>query len=194
VFIRNLQPLTGGSLGLIDLDRILPDAGAFSRSLFLLGAAVLMAVLFAAGWYRIATAPLGRVLQAIRVDELVARTSGKHTFRFKIKIFTLGSAAIGLVCGFWATYNGGVVPNMFELQVLLLIWIGMILGGNRRLSGLVVGTVLIFSLRIGTRFVSVPVLTETQFASLRGVLIGLVLIAVIMYRPQGIFGKAEEIL
>ena len=129
-----------------------------------------------------------------RVDELVAKTSGKHTLVFKIKIFTLGSAAIGLVGGFWATYNGGIVPNMFELQILLLIWIGMILGGNRRLSGLVVGAFVIFSLRIGTRFVSVPFITETQFASLRGVVIGLMLILIILYRPQGLLGNSKEIL
>jgi len=194
VFIRNLDPITGGSLGLIGLDRILRSATPLVRSAFLLGIAVAVVALFAAGWYRIATAPLGRVLQAIRVDELVARTSGKHTFLFKIKIFTLGSAAVGLVGGFWATYNGGIVPNMFELQVLLLIWIGMILGGNRRLAGLVVGTTVIFSLRVGTRFVSAPLITGTQFASLRGVVIGLILIGIIVYRPQGILGRGEEVL
>lgn len=101
---------------------------------------------------------------------------------------------MGLVGGFWATYNGGIVPNMFELQVLLLIWIGMILGGNRRLAGLVVGAVVIFSLRIGTRFVSAPVISETQFASLRGVIIGLILIGIIIYRPQGILGNSKEVL
>lgn len=194
VLIRNLQPVTGGSLGLIGIDPILADVTPFVRSGFFLVATFLLVALFAAGWYRIATAPLGRVLQAIRVDELVAQMSGKHTFRFKVKIFTLGSAAIGLVGGFWATYNGGIVPNMFEIQVLLLIWIGMILGGNRRLAGLVVGAVVIFSLRIGTRFVSVPFLSETQFASIRGVIIGLILIGIIIYRPQGILGNEKEIL
>lgn len=194
VLIRNIQPVTGGSLGLIGIDPLLTDVTPFVRSVFFLGATLLLVVLFAAGWYRIATAPLGRVLQAIRVDELVAQMSGKHTFRFKIKIFTLGSAAIGLVGGFWATYNGGIVPNMFEIQVLLLIWIGMILGGNRRLSGLFVGAVVIFSLRIGTRFVSPPFLSETQFASIRGVIIGLILIGIIVYRPEGILGNEKEIL
>lgn len=194
VFIRNLQSITGGSLGLIGIDPVLPNATPFLRSIFFLVATFALVGLYAAGWYRIATAPLGRVLQAIRVDELVAQTSGKHTFLFKIKIFTLGSAAIGLVGGFWATYNGGIVPNMFELQVLLLIWIGMILGGNRRLSGLAVGAVVIFSLRIGTRFVSLPFVTETQFASLRGIVIGLILIGIIVYRPQGLFGNSKEIL
>jgi branched-chain amino acid transport system permease protein len=194
VFIRNLEPITGGSLGLIGIDPILPAVTPFLRSTVFLVATILLVATFAVGWYRIATAPLGRVLQAIRVDELVAETSGKHAFLFKVKIFTLGSAAIGLVGGFWATYNGGIVPNMFELQVLLLIWIGMILGGNRRLAGLVVGAVVIFSLRIGTRFVSVPGLSETQFASLRGVLIGLLLIGIILYRPQGLLGNSKEIL
>lgn len=194
VFIRNLQPVSGGSLGLIGIGPILPSASPFVRSVFFLGAALLLVAVFAVGWYRIATAPLGRVLQAIRVDELVAQMSGKHPFLFKVKIFTLGSGAIGLVGGFWATYNGGIVPNMFELQVLLLIWIGMILGGNRRLAGLGVGAVVIFSLRIGTRFVSVPVISETQFASLRGVLIGLILIGIIIYRPQGLVGNSKEIL
>lgn len=194
VFIRNLQPITGGSLGLIGIDPIFPDATPFARSMFFLVATLFLVALLAVGWHRIATAPLGRVLQAIRVDELVAEMSGKHAFLFKIKIFTLGSAAMGLVGGFWATYNGGIVPNMFELQVLLLIWIGMILGGNRRLAGLVVGAVVIFSLRIGTRFVSAPVISETQFASLRGVIIGLILIGIIIYRPQGILGNSKEVL
>lgn len=194
VVIRNLDSITGGSLGLLNLDRIWPARAALPRSVLLLCVSVLLCLLYVGAWYRLATSPFGRVLQAIRVDELVTRMSGKNTTRYKIRIFTLGSAAIGLIGGFWATYNGGIIPNMFGLQVLLLIWIGMILGGNRSLPGLAVGTAVIFSLRIGTRYLSVPGLTETQFASLRGVIIGVALILIITYRPQGLLGEKSETL
>lgn len=192
---ENLQGITGGSFGLINLNQPLGQTEPLVQSAVMLGMVglvVLPAVIFVS--YRIGNSPFGRVLQAIRVDELVARVNGKNTLKFKVLIFSVGSAIMGLIGGLWATFNGGVLPNMFNIRVLLLIWIAMIIGGNRRIRGLLLGTAAIFSIRISSRFVEPPMITDTQYASLRFALIGLLLIIVVIYRPEGLLGEEREVL
>lgn len=192
---ENLKGITGASFGLINLDQPLGQAEPLVQSAVMLGMVglvVLPAVIFVS--YRIGNSPFGRVLQAIRVDELVARVNGKNTLKFKVLIFSLGSAIMGLVGGLWATFNGGILPNMFNIRVLLLIWMAMIIGGNRRIHGLLLGTAVIFGIRISSRFVEPPMITDTQYAALRFALIGLLLIIVVIYRPEGLLGEEREVL
>lgn len=192
---ENLEGLTGGSFGLISLNQPAGGADPLSQSALMLALVAVFlvpGVVFVA--HRVGNSPFGRVLQAIRVDELVARVNGKNTLKFKVLVFALGSAIMGLVGGIWATFNGGILPNMFNVRVLLLIWIAMIIGGNRRIRGLLLGTFIIFGIRISSRFIEPPVITDTQYASLRFAIIGLLLIVIVIYRPEGILGEEREIL
>lgn len=193
--VENLEGITGGSFGLISLNQPVGHAAPLIQSAVMLGMVglvVLPAVIFVS--YRVGNSPFGRVLQAIRVDELVARVNGKNTLKFKVLVFALGSAIMGLIGGLWATFNGGILPNMFNIRVLLLIWIAMIIGGNRRIKGLLLGTAVIFGIRISSRFIEPPVITDTQYASLRFALIGVLLIVIVIYRPEGLLGEEREVL
>jgi branched-chain amino acid transport system permease protein len=88
---------------------------------------------------RVGYSPFGRVLKAIREDELVAQSLGKDTRRFKIKVFMLGSAMMGLAGILWYGTFGFVNPNTFRPLVTFYAFTALIVGGSGSNTGSVVG-------------------------------------------------------
>ena len=101
-------------------------------------------LLFVAGFYwllkRTGESPFGRVLKAIREDEVVAKSLGKNTNRFKIKSFMLGCGLMGLAGILWQWRQGAVTPNSFRPQVTFFIWLALIIGGAGSNTGSVMGS------------------------------------------------------
>ncbi len=95
---------------------------------------------------RIGYSPFGRVLKAIREDELVAQSLGKDTRLFKIKIFMLGCALMGLGGILWQGSQGFTSPDSFEPVVTFYIFIALIIGGSGSNTGSVVGGILFAAL------------------------------------------------
>jgi ABC-type branched-chain amino acid transport system, permease component len=192
----NFTDIFGGSTGIFGVPTPLGDlAGTRDATLVttLLVLGGLTALTFAVV-ARLTEAPYGRVLRAIRADELVTRSVGKSTFRYKMQAFVYGAALAGLAGAIFAMYQGAISPDFFELQVTVTIWIGMLLGGASNHRAVLGGLGIIMGLRLFSRFVqgSAPV-TTGEFASIRLILVGLVLILVIRYRPAGIWGDDREL-
>jgi branched-chain amino acid transport system permease protein len=95
---------------------------------------------------RIGYSPFGRVLKAIREDELVAQSLGKDTRWFKIKVFMLGCALMGLGGMLWQGSQGYVSPDSFRPKVTFYVFIAVIIGGSGSNTGSVVGGMLFASL------------------------------------------------
>lgn len=143
---------------------------------------------------RLTGAPYGRVLRAIRADELVTRSVGKSTFTYKMQSFVYGSALAGLAGGLFALYNGSVAPGFFTIQVTVTIWIGMLLGGAANHRAVLAGLAFIMGLRLVSRFaLDVAPVSADAFASIRLIVVGMILVAVIRYRPAGLWGDAQEL-
>ena len=107
----------------------------------LLYGAVLLAA--TAGFYwllsRTGNSPFGRVLKAIREDELVARSLGKDTRLFKIKAFMLGCALMGLAGALWFGRGGFTSPTQFRPNITFFVFIALIIGGAGSNTGSVIG-------------------------------------------------------
>ncbi len=105
--------------------------------------AVVLLLVFVTAYYlllsRIGNSPFGRVLKAIREDELVARSLGKDTRLFKIKVFMVGCALMGLGGILWQGSYGYVNPNTFRPIVTFYIFTALIVGGAGSNTGSVVG-------------------------------------------------------
>jgi branched-subunit amino acid ABC-type transport system permease component len=101
----------------------------------LLGCVVLLFVFLD----RVRRSPFGRVLKAIREDELVAKSLGKDTARFKIKSFMLGCALMGLGGILWQMRQGAITPNAFRPKVTFYVWVALIIGGAGSNTGSVMG-------------------------------------------------------
>ncbi|ELY99692.1 high-affinity branched-chain amino acid transport protein [Natrialba chahannaoensis JCM 10990] len=171
---------------------------------------------------RIGNSPFGRMLKAIREDELVARSLGKNTDRVKIKVFMLGCVFMGLAGIVWQGRRGYIDPNLFLPIITFYIFIALIIGGSGSNTGSVVGAFLFAGLLFeGPPFVQrivdatfdlphpptvydgavalgdldpMPLLGYAvgELPNLRFVLFGAVLIALMIYRPDGILGHRNE--
>jgi branched-chain amino acid transport system permease protein len=151
----------------------------------LVWAAVLLCALLLA---RLSAAPFGRVLRAIREDEMVASVAGKYTLAFKLRAFALGAAVLGLAGGLYAHFNGYVAPDSFAPIVTIYVVLALTAGGTGRMTGALAGGVLVIALMEGTRFIGAvfPDLLPAQQAALRQGVIGVALILALHLRPQGI--------
>jgi branched-chain amino acid transport system permease protein len=140
--------------------------------------------------------PWGRVLRAIREDEDAAQALGKNTVAFKLQSLAI-AAVLGSIGGFFLALDLRTVhPLDFEPLVTFFAFSVLILGGMGSYRGVAVGAVLFWFVLEGTRFIDLPdpPFTETRIAALRLAITGLLLIGLMAFRPQGLFGKRDEMV
>ena len=156
------------SLGLVDLNR---DTTFYYAAL-----AILLAAL--AGMRVLLNAPLGRALQGIRDNETRMEAIGFATYRLKLLVFVIAGAAAGLGGGLLVSLNGLVGPNLLNWTQSGLLMIMVILGGAGRLLGGALGAVLLLVVEeaIAEHTIHWPLI------------IGVVLLAVVLFAPQGLSG------
>jgi branched-chain amino acid transport system permease protein len=161
-------------------------------------------VLLAVGLtYLLIRSPWGRVIKAIREDEDAARALGKNAYWYKMQSLVLGGV-IGAFGGmFWALAQGNVSANNFNPEPTFFAYVALILGGTARIWGPVIGSMIFWAiitftneaLRSGIRADYVPdwMMDRTQVGTVRLMLVGVALILLMVFRPQGIFGDKREI-
>ena len=141
--------------------------------------------------------PWGRVLRSIREDEDAAAALGKNVFAYKLQALAVG-AALGAIAGlFYAFQFSFFSPGDFDPLVTFFAYTIVILGGTARNWAVPVGAILFGVVFAGTRFFDFTpfdLLESGERAYVRLILIGLVLIGLMLFRPQGLFGKREEML
>jgi branched-chain amino acid transport system permease protein len=143
-----------------------------------------VAVIF---WFaqRLRRYPFGRVLKAIREDETVPAVVGKHVLRFKTQAFMLGAAMAGIGGGFFAVYLRFIAPDMFTAMVSVYVLVAVLMGRRGSNVGTLLGTVAVAFLLEGSRLLKdfIPFISGVQLASLRLMIIGILLIALVLFRP-----------
>ena len=180
--------LTGGALGLPDIPRPfqgLVPAADYSM-LFLIICAVALLVTFAAA-EAIVRSPLGRALRAVRDDDVVASTLGKNALLLRITAFAVGGAMIGVAGGLHAFYLTYIDPSQFTPIVTAYAFMAVIAGGRGSNLGLILAAGSIMGLLEATRFLKdvIPFLDGTRLAALRLALIGVCIVLLLIFRPQG---------
>jgi branched-chain amino acid transport system permease protein len=140
--------------------------------------------------------PWGRVLRAIREDEDAAEALGKNTVAFKLQSLAI-AAVLGSIAGFFLALDLRTVhPLDFEPLVTFFAFSVLILGGLGTYRGVAVGAILFWFVLEGTRFIDLPdpPFSETRIAAIRLAITGLLLIGLMAFRPQGLFGKRQEMV
>ena len=137
---------------------------------------------------RLRASPFGRVLRAIRDDEQVAAVAGKHVALFKVKAFAIGAGALGLAGALYAHYTSYIAPDIFVPLFTLYIKLALLAGGLGNNRGAVIGAVAIVFLLESTRFVIplVPGVSAVQGAAVRELLIAVLLLVMLRYKPTGL--------
>jgi branched-chain amino acid transport system permease protein len=152
-----------------------------------------LAVLLMFSFSRIQRTPWGRVLRAVREDEDAARALGKNAFSYKLQSLAL-AATTGAISGFLLALSlNFVVPDEFPPLVTFIGYVILLLGGLANYWGVALGAIVMWSVLEGLRFLELP-LSETKIAALRFIILGVVLIGLMAFRPQGFFGKREEMV
>ncbi|MGJ7541942.1 branched-chain amino acid ABC transporter permease [Variovorax sp. LT1R16] len=173
--------LTRGSLGISAIPRPVENDTAF-----LLLAVALLALVFIV-FEIVARSPLGRTARALRDDPVVVATLGKNVLGLRLKLFALGGVAVGVAGCLHAFYYRYIDPTQFGPIITAYAFMAVIIGGRGSNRGVLLSAGTVILLLEGTRFLSdyVSWLSPSQLASLRLMLIGVGLILMLIYKPQG---------
>jgi branched-chain amino acid transport system permease protein len=131
-------------------------------------------------------APFGRLLRAIREDELAVAASGKSVLRAKVSAAALAGAFAGTAGGLYATFLSFIDPSSFDLDASILLLTMVVVGGARTLAGSIIGPFLLLALPQILTMVDIP---TTIAAAARQLMYGVLLIAFMLFRPQGLAGQ-----
>ena len=180
--------LTKGALGLTGIPRPLGTVIAPEYyQYFLLGLS--FALLLGTLWFLnvIARAPFGRLVRAVREDDVVAATLGKNVLWARVRIFAIGGGIIGLAGSMHSFYYQYVDPTQFTNIVIAYALMAVIAGGRGAHQGAIWGAAVVMVLLEGSRFLKdvIPGVDSDQLAAIRIIIIGVGLLLLLIYRPQG---------
>ncbi|ANV84799.1 branched-chain amino acid ABC transporter [Picosynechococcus sp. PCC 7003] len=156
---------------------------------------VIALTLVYAGLEYLVQSPWGRVLKAIREDEEIPRALGKNVFWYKLQAFMLGGAIAGGAGSFYAWQLTNVYPANFDPLVTFNAWTIVVLGGAGTNPGTLIGALIFFAYDSLTRFVlpQLNLVDDARLGALRVMVIGLILMVLMVWRPQGILGNKDEL-
>jgi len=179
----NWTSVTGGEGGVTGVPR--PEFFTLdltSPVTFLLYAAVVTVLCFVLLW-RMTSSPFGRMLRAIREDEVAAGALGKHVVRSKVLVFALASALAGVGGVLFAQYVRVVDPSSFTINTSVEVLAMLILGGLGNMLGSAVGAAILIALPEALRFLNVGAGDAEQ---VRQIVFGVLLILMLRFRSQGL--------
>ncbi|MEP1208672.1 MAG: branched-chain amino acid ABC transporter permease [Rhizobiaceae bacterium] len=190
--MRNAEGLAGGAQGLRGFERPLHawlGDGFIYNACFLVFVLVLLIATYKFLEVLIRS-PFGRLLRAIREDETAARSLGKDSARIRLTSLIIGSVIIGLSGGLYATFYAFISPQDVLPILTFQIWAMLIVGGAGNNRGAVAGAFLIWAAWTASgwglsRFA--PLEMQLYTGSIQFILIGLVIVGMLLWRPQGLF-------
>lgn len=192
----NAESLTGGPFGISFIPRpfggLEERAGLFNAANLVLVLAITAMVYLALE--RLVRSPWGRVLRAIREDETAAVSLGKNANLFRLQAFVLGSAIMGLAGAIQAHFIGFIAPENYLSAITFQVWAMLIIGGSGNNLGALAGALAVWGLwsLTGAALGSfVPAEHQARAAALQIAVIGVVLAAVLVVRPRGLFGESK---
>lgn len=161
-----------------------------ARFLILSFILVIVTILF---MYRIKASRIGRALSAIRDDETVAQVMGINATKYKVMAFGIGSAFAGVAGSLYSSYVHYIDPHTFGLSTSIVILCMVVLGGIGNIAGSIVGAGILTFLPELLRIVikGIPGISE-KFPDFQTLAYGLLLVSIIIIRPQGLMGKSKS--
>ena len=211
-----LRDVTGGSSGLTAFANGFYDLNPLSQGTYGFGwfqYSESRAWLLLVGWslvilgsllvFMLMRSPWGRVLKAIREDEDAVRSLGKNVVGYKMQSLILGGL-FGALAGFiFALANSSIQPDNYSTLLTFFAYTALIMGGTARVAGPVLGSILFIGLFVflenllvqAVRAEVIPsaIMTINQVGVVRGILVGVVLMLLMIFRPQGLIGDRKEL-
>jgi len=212
----SLRDVTGGSAGITGFARGFYSLNPLPEGRYGIGPVDYnenRAWLLLVGWslvvlasllvFMLMRSPWGRVLKAIREDEDAVRSLGKNVIGYKMQSLVLGGL-FGALGGFvFALANSSIQPDNYSTLLTFFAFTAMILGGAGRILGPVIGAILFSSFftflentlvqAVSADVIPTGLMDSNQVGIVRFILVGVLLMALMIFRPQGIFGDKKEL-
>ncbi len=209
----SMQNITGSANGLPQFQGAISELNPFkqdgrwgfgpfifdSRQWFFLVIGWLMVALMSLLTWALIRSPWGRVLKGIREDEDAVRSLGKNVYSYKMQSLVLGGV-FGTIAGMLFVLPRAVVPSYFQPSMTFFLYAILLLGGAATILGPVVGSIIFWVLlSFFSGFLSRAVeagwlpLSLVQAGQLRFVLVGVAIMLLVVFRPQGILGNKKEL-
>ena len=179
--------LTRGAYGIPDVAR--PEIGSWvldGELDYMILCAVFLLIIAGVSWFLVSSS-FGRVLKAIREDEKVAEVFGYRATYYKLAIWVISAMMAGLAGGLFGSFTSFVDPNSFVLLESMLLVSIVILGGLASIRGSLIGAMAFVLLEEGMRFI--PFLPDEFVGQARQIVLGVLLVLLMLFRPQGLAGR-----
>lgn len=188
---RNFQWLTGGARGMRGFPRPLEDIvqDTFVYGIVFLGIVLIVLALVWWGIERLVRSPFGRALRAIREDEEAARALGKNPATLRLWSLSIGAGIMGAGGGLYVSYTAFISPQDLLPVLTFQVWAMLIVGGAGNNRGAVLGAVLIWAAWTVSGFALTrlaPDWMQLDAGSIQYILIGSLIVAMLLWRPQGL--------
>lgn len=186
--LNNWDSLTGGPMG---IQRI-PMATFFSFTVSPYkkwGFLVLVVVMVIIAYYlfeRLGRSRMGRALQAIRDDEIAAASMGINVTKYKVWAFAIGASVAGIAGSFQSVFALSVTPNSYTFMVSIMVLCIVVLGGMGNFAAVILGAFIIQLISYFPQLTGLSSIIPPQF---KQILFGLILVVMMIWRPQGIIGS-----
>ncbi len=183
----NWRAVTRGAFGIHEISRPAIGNYVFDGELaYLILALAFLAIVALVSWF-IVTSSYGRVLTAIREDEQVAAVFGYRVTHYKLTVWVISAMMAALAGGLFASWTSFIDPNSFILLESILLVSIVILGGLATIWGSLLGAMTFVLLEEGMRFL--PFLPDEYVGQARQVVLGIMLVLLMLFRPQGLLGR-----
>lgn len=207
-----MQDITGSANGLPSFQGALLALNPFPKGRYGIGpwvfddrewfyltlAWIVVAILAAVTWL-LMRSPWGRVLKGIREDEDAVRSLGKNVYSYKMQSLILGGV-YGTLAGMFFVLPYAVVPSRFVTSLTFFTWAILLLGGAATIFGPIIGSIIFwvvyafFNILMANAAESgvLPFISTVQAAQLAPMLVGIAIMLLVIFRPQGILGNKKE--
>lgn len=135
---------------------------------------------------RIADSPFGRILRSIRDDEIASLSIGRNINKYKLSVFVIGAFFAGIAGSLYAHYITFIDPSSFTVMESIVVLLMVVFGGMGSIKGSFIGALILVIFPEMLRFLGMP---SSVAAPMRQMIYGLLLIVLMLKRPQGIIGE-----
>ena len=183
----NWRSLTRGAFGIHQIAKPGIGGWVFDGELeFLALCLIALALVMLVAWL-IVTSSFGRVLTAIREDEQAIEVFGYRATHYKLAVWVISAMMAGLAGGLFSSWTTFIDPNSFILLESILLVAIVILGGLATIWGSLLGAMAFVLLEEGMRFL--PFVPTEFTGQARQVVLGILLVLLMLFRPQGLVGR-----
>ncbi|MCR8726486.1 branched-chain amino acid ABC transporter permease [Frigidibacter sp. ROC022] len=191
--LLNERRIGNGSVGLSNIER--PEIGwmGIPEGYVYAGAAIILMLGTALVFRRLLASPYGRAVDAVRDDETAAQAIGKDVARLRFQVFVISAVPIGLAGALYAMITTLVSPDLFTAEVTFFVWMALVLGGERTILGVVLGTLALVGFQEIVRAIPYESVRTAQLAkSVEVMLTGVIFILVLRWQPFEALGRRSK--